>query len=184
MTWPDGTPLVDGNGDGILDLGAVDSATTANVRLVVIPNEELGELIGAFDTTVIENRFVWIRTCFINDTTVVDDSVSIITVFQPPFDIHNYPNPFSGATTFAYTIPRAGYVSLRIYNRAGEHIRTLIDEEHYPLGGVFEIDWNGLTEAGNTPAPGVYLYVLQWKPDEGGGLLKTKKIIKKALMQP
>lgn len=179
-----GNALVDNDASGFIDVGEVDSLETRTVRFVVRPPAELGELLGQFDTTVIETRYVWIRTHYTNDTTYIDDSVEVVTVFEPKFDIHNYPNPFSGRTTFAYSIPSAGNVTLRVYNRAGEHVRTLIDNEHVERGGLYEISWDGLTTEGRRPAPGVYLYSLEWRGDAAKGLVKTRRIVKKALLEP
>jgi hypothetical protein len=164
-------------------LGVVDSSETIDVELLVWPHAGLGGLTEVFDTTVTEPRVVWVRTCYTLDLGLHNDSVFVTTVFEPLLDIHNYPNPFSGSTTFAFSIPRAGHVTLRIYNRAGEHIRTLIDEE-YAEGGLFREYWDGLTDSGHRPAPGVYIYSLQWREADAGGLFKTQKVVKKALMQP
>jgi hypothetical protein len=161
-------------------LGVIDSSETIEVDLSVWPYEGLGGLEEEIDTTVTEPRVVWVRTCYTTDLELRNDSVFVRTVFEPLLDIHNYPNPFSGSTTFAFSIPRAGHVTLRIYNRAGEHIRTLIDED-YPEGGLFEEYWD---DSGHRPSPGVYIYSLQWQEQDAGGLFKTQKVVKKALMQP
>ncbi|TKJ43848.1 hypothetical protein CEE36_01645 [candidate division TA06 bacterium B3_TA06] len=188
LSFEDGTPLLDEDNDGVPDLGSVDSAKMVVARLVVRPHEELGSIAGAFDTTVTEHRIVWIRTYYTDDPTLVNDSVLIMTRFEPVLDIHNYPNPFSGSTTFAFSIPRAGLVTLRIYNRAGEHIRTLIDEVFYEFGGIFEAHWDGLTESGHRPAPGVYIYTLGWRErrtdEESEEFSTAQRITKAALLQP
>jgi hypothetical protein len=186
LTFTDGGALPDLNDNGEPDVGALDSTQSVNLTLIVRPPEDLGSIVGDFDTAVVDDRYVWIQTGYVSDT-LVRDSVHIVTIFEPPLDIHNYPNPFSAArtgTTFAFTIPRAGQVSLRIYNRAGEHIRTLVDDEYYDLGGVFEEYWDGFTQVGETPAPGIYLYTLQWKADDASGIAKIKRITKSALLQP
>jgi hypothetical protein len=178
-----GGALTDYDGDGVLDVGSVDSAETKYVRLTVRPQAELGGITGDFDTTVIETRFVCIRTRYTGNPNLVNDSVRITTFFEPRLDIHNYPNPFRTSTTFAFSIPSAGYVSLRIYNRAGEHVRTLIENEHFERGGMFETPWDGLTSDQKRPAPGVYLYTLEWTGDLSKGLVKTRRVVKKALKQ-
>jgi len=186
LTFTDGGALPDLNDNGEPDVGALDSTQSVNLTLIVRPPEDLGSIVGDFDTAVVDDRYVWIQTGYVSDT-LVRDSVHIVTIFEPPLDIHNYPNPFSAVrtgTTFAFTIPRAGQVSLRIYNRAGEHIRTLVDDEYYDLGGVFEEYWDGFTQADEVPAPGIYLYTLQWKADDASGIAKTKRITKSALLQP
>jgi hypothetical protein len=41
----------------------------------------------------------------------------------------NYPNPFNPSTKIAFTIPKAGHVSLVVYDVLGKEITTLIDSE-------------------------------------------------------
>jgi hypothetical protein len=183
--WDSGLPLVDSDNSGEIDVGALDSANTVLVRLSITPPSGLGSLPGLpIDTTVVENRYVWIRSHHAENQFDMEDSVLLVTIFEPILDIHNYPNPFSGSTRFVYTIPRAGKVSLNIYNRAGEHIRTLIGDEDYETGGIFEIGWDGLSEDGRRAAPGVYLYALQWRELDGESYASAKRIVKKALVQP
>ena len=65
--------------------------------------------------------------------------------------LQNYPNPFNPNTTIKYSIPTGGIVNLRIYNAAGEEIRTLVNE--YKAEGTHEIlfDAEELTS-------GIYFY--------------------------
>ncbi|MBD3286770.1 hypothetical protein GF359_09150 [candidate division WOR-3 bacterium] len=185
FTFANNEPLDDYNNDGQSDLNFVEVLDTVSVKMVVRPPEELGSIIGEFDTTVVEQRYVWIQTGFEADT-IVRDSALLTTILEPEFDIHNYPNPFTDKTTFAYTIPRGGLVTLRIYNRAGEYIRTLLLDEELQYGGIFKIEWDGLTEDGKEPSPGIYIYALEWrerKEDDSYATFK-KRIVKKALLQP
>ena len=68
----------------------------------------------------------------------------------------NYPNPFNPTTTIEYRLPHQGHVMLAIYNLAGQHIRTLVDEQQ--SAGAHSRMWNGMDEHGNTVSSGVYLY--------------------------
>jgi flagellar hook assembly protein FlgD len=54
-------------------------------------------------------------------------------------------------------------VSLRIYNAAGQLVRTLVDEEQTPVAGGFSVTWDGASNAGENVASGVYFYRLTAK---------------------
>ncbi len=71
----------------------------------------------------------------------------------------NTPNPFNPATTIRYALPRAGDVSLRVFDLRGRLVRTLVDG-HQPAGD-HTVRWDGRTSAGGAAASGVYLYRLQ-----------------------
>ncbi|MDR3609563.1 MAG: type IX secretion system sortase PorU [Ignavibacteriaceae bacterium] len=73
-------------------------------------------------------------------------------------DVYNYPNPFSGKTTFTFqqNLDRIFNVKIKIYTVAGRLIKV-IDEY-----GVHEkyvtIEWDGKDQDGNFIANGVYFY--------------------------
>lgn len=83
-----------------------------------------------------------------------------------------YPNPFNPTTTIEYGIASAGRVSLRIYNAAGQLVRTLVDEEQAPRPEGFSVTWNGKDDRGQSAASGVYFYRLTAK-----GFERTKKLV-------
>ncbi len=116
-------------------------------------------------------------TQLVNDPGVIDFP-SMTTLAIPPLDIHNYPNPFSDRTTFIYSIPSNGQATLAVYNRAGEHIVTLADEEYQP--GIFTVLWDGVNTRGEGVAPGIYLYTLTFIDSEGS----SQSIVKTSLMHP
>jgi hypothetical protein len=84
----------------------------------------------------------------------------------------NYPNPFNPTTTIKYSIADRGQVSLKIYNAAGQLVRTLVNEEQAPQAGGFSKVWNGLNDRGQSVASGVYFYQLTAKNFE-----QTKKMV-------
>jgi hypothetical protein len=84
----------------------------------------------------------------------------------------NHPNPFNPTTTIRYTIADRGHVTLRIYNAAGQLVRTLVDEEKAPVQGGFSVNWNGLSDLGQPVASGVYFYQLTTK-----NFSETKKMV-------
>jgi hypothetical protein len=70
----------------------------------------------------------------------------------------NYPNPFNPSTTIAFTAPRAGHVTLTVYNLLGQRILTLADEVVSP--GRYEFEWSGADERGKPVSSGIYFYHL------------------------
>jgi hypothetical protein len=77
----------------------------------------------------------------------------------------NYPNPFNPSTSIEFALPKAGFVTLKIYNMLGEEVATLVSEK-LPAGNHQRVwEAKGL-------ASGVYLYRLQ-----AGEFLQTKKLI-------
>jgi photosystem II stability/assembly factor-like uncharacterized protein len=91
-----------------------------------------------------------------------DDSPTLPTRFE----LHqNYPNPFNPTTIIKFSLPRAGFVTLKVLNLLGEEVATLVSQESGP--GVFRAQWNAPGFAS-----GVYFYRLQ-----AGSFLETKKLI-------
>ncbi|MCK5617885.1 MAG: T9SS type A sorting domain-containing protein, partial [Candidatus Krumholzibacteria bacterium] len=82
-----------------------------------------------------------------------------------------YPNPFNPTTTIHYTVKRRANVSLRIYNVAGQLIRTLVDEAK-TAGEVHTATWDGRNGAGQSVSSGVYFYKLVAKD-----FTQTKKMV-------
>jgi flagellar hook assembly protein FlgD len=63
-------------------------------------------------------------------------------------------------------------VSLRIYNAAGQLVRTLVDEEQSPRPEGYTAVWDGLGNRGEEVATGVYFYKLTAKE-----FTQTKKMV-------
>ncbi len=83
----------------------------------------------------------------------------------------NYPNPFNPVTTIKYTIKEQAHVSLRVYNVAGQLVRTLVNEVQKP-DGVKPVEWHGFNNSGQPVASGVYFYKLVTKD-----FSQTKKMV-------
>lgn len=68
--------------------------------------------------------------------------------------LHISPDPFVYSTIISYSISRAEYVSLQIFDRMGRHITTLVDE--FQTTGSYAVQWKGLDTNGATLPSGVY----------------------------
>lgn len=71
----------------------------------------------------------------------------------------NYPNPFNPSTVIAYDLPKAGHVTLEIFNILGQRVRLLSDGMQQ--AGQYRVEWQGSDEDGHPVASGVYLYRLR-----------------------
>jgi hypothetical protein len=70
----------------------------------------------------------------------------------------NYPNPFNPTTNISFEIAKAGYVQLRIFNSLGQVVRTLANDIFE--SGVYQAQWDGLDDSGQSLSSGIYLYRL------------------------
>jgi hypothetical protein len=87
---------------------------------------------------------------------LLEDPVGIDPVAYADRLENAYPNPFNPATTITYSIASAGRVSLKVYNAAGQLVRTLVDEDQSPRPEGFTVTWDGLGDRGGRAASGVY----------------------------
>lgn len=68
------------------------------------------------------------------------------------------PNPFSGLTTIGFNVGRPGHTAIRVYDRTGQVVRTLLDDIR--PAGAHTVRWDGTDNLGNKVAPGVYFCTL------------------------
>jgi len=76
-----------------------------------------------------------------------------------------YPNPFNPTTRIEYTIPRSGFVSLKVFNALGQEVATLFSGIQQPGTHVATFD-------GGSHASGVYFYRI-----EAGSFSSVKKFV-------
>ena len=81
-----------------------------------------------------------------------------------------YPNPFNPSTTFSFSVPVEGNISLNIYDMSGRLIRSLVDGMLDQ--GYHNMVWNGLDNNGQAVSSGLYIYSLQ-----GDDVSITKKMV-------
>ncbi|NUM72082.1 MAG: T9SS type A sorting domain-containing protein [Ignavibacteriaceae bacterium] len=82
--------------------------------------------------------------------------------------MQNYPNPFNPSTTISFTIDKADFVNLSVYNIAGEKVATLVNQE-LSVG-----KYNYQFDASKLPS-GIYLYTL----NSGGERITRKMMLMK-----
>lgn len=82
----------------------------------------------------------------------------------------NYPNPFNSGTTIKYHLPKAGKVSVEVYDISGQEIRVLVDGEN--TAGEHQVIWDGRDRYGNQVPSGLYLYQLRL-----GSYCEVKKML-------
>jgi len=99
-----------------------------------------------------------------------------VTAIEPSipttFALHqNVPNPFNPATVIRYDVPQGGgWVTLRVFDVAGRHVRTLVDGVETP--GEKRATWDGRNNRGSRVATGVYFYSMQ-----APGFVETRKMV-------
>ena len=70
----------------------------------------------------------------------------------------NSPNPFKQSTTINYQVAQPGQVSLKVYNIAGQVVKTLVDGQQN--AGIQNVTWDGKDANGRSVSAGVYVYRL------------------------
>jgi hypothetical protein len=83
----------------------------------------------------------------------------------------NFPNPFNPSTRIQFSLPVKGHVSLRIYNVAGQLVKTL--QDGVMDAGSHELTWDGSNNLGANVASGVYFY----KINAGDNYENMKKMV-------
>jgi plastocyanin len=101
-------------------------------------------------------------------TITVNNATAITSTSQQPVSFsldQNYPNPFNPSTNIKYSIAKAGYVTLKIYDMLGNEVNTLVSQRLSPGNYSAEFHADGLPS-------GIYLCQLK-----SGNFSSTKKMI-------
>ena len=153
--------------DNSLDLAGTTITLDANTTVLGVQNERL--TLSALR----DGQFVKVRAeisgASPRATTVELLQGSVLSVaVEDEFNLprqftlnQNYPNPFNPVTTISFDVLGAtpANVSLTVYNVLGQAVRTLLVGEL--TGGKYDVEWNGLNDAGQRLASGIYLYSLR-----------------------
>ena len=97
---------------------------------------------------------------YVIDLTISVDEIPDAYANHGDFTLYqNYPNPFNPSTVISFTLDKAGFVELYIYNVLGQKIRTLINSRE--SAGFHYVIWNGLDDGGNSVGAGIFIYLLR-----------------------
>ena len=102
----------------------------------------------------------------------------VLVAYEIPTEtelLRNYPNPFNPETWIPYQLAEDAFVTLTIYDGAGQIVRTL--DVGHRVAAVYEnrskaIYWDGRNEIGEGVASGVYFYHLS-----AGDYSATRKMV-------
>lgn len=87
------------------------------------------------------------------------------------YGVSAHPNPFNPATTISYQLVENAKVSLAIFDMQGKLVLTLVNSEK--AAGHYSLRWNGINEAGQKAASGLYIYRLIATPISGSQLFRA-----------
>jgi len=94
---------------------------------------------------------------FINGEISISPSVGVKetpNISPIKFELYqNYPNPFNPSTTIQFDIPKASFLTLKVYNVLGQEVATLVNEKRE--AGRYEVGFNA-----STLSSSVYFYRL------------------------
>lgn len=136
--------------DGLLDLNIISLAESGG-----------GKIYCSSLTSGIYSRDKFTITSVENESPKIPSNAIL---FQ------NYPNPFNPSTVISYQLSATSMVSLKIYDVLGREITTLVNEIKAP--GIYEIQFNTESLAGNSLPSGIYFYQLR-----AGSFVQTRKMI-------
>ncbi|MBN2380636.1 hypothetical protein JXM67_12615 [candidate division WOR-3 bacterium] len=173
------TELTDHNANGIPDVGELDAFTGrctlwVEIQLPTDYDPTLGQIDSAgppgsafsdTDTTAV----------YVSSDGQSADSAVLITSVMPGLNMHNFPNPFENETRIVWSQPEDGEVTIRLADRAGRPVATIHEADCQ--AGIHSHLWQAETSSGDTLAPGVYVIILEYQPQDGS----KRRILTKAL---
>jgi len=81
---------------------------------------------------------------------------------------HNYPNPFNNSTRIILGNTKAAYLTVKVYDFAGEPVNTLLQNFYKSQTGENSyVDWYGDTDKDEKVANGIYLCHISAKDSDG-----------------
>jgi hypothetical protein len=84
----------------------------------------------------------------------------------------NFPNPFNPTTSVKFSVPKDGFVTLKVYDMIGQEVATLFSGN--AQRGTYTLNWNGKDNSGNYVSSGSYIYRMTANTGE---FTQSKKMI-------
>ena len=175
-----GTNLaVDVNGDGavnVLDLilvaGMFDSAAAAPSAQSQVPETLTAVEVQGWLT---DARALEVKDPIMKRGFAVLEQLLVSLTPKETELLANYPNPFNPETWIPYRLAEDAFVTLTVYDTAGQVVRTL--EVGHRIASAYEsrskaVYWDGRNDVGEQVASGVYFYTLR-----AGEYFATRKMV-------
>jgi hypothetical protein len=162
---PNSTPYVaDVDGDGDLDVAM--GADDAFARVLGTPGPAIpGAAPWPGYQGVHDARGAYVHVRLGSTAPDLSASSGAILLFPPA------PNPFRGATTVRFSLPRADWVRVTVHDVAGRRVATPANGFWPP--GTHAVTWDGADGSGRTVASGVYFLRLS-----AGDASRTAKVLR------
>ncbi|GBD91209.1 bacillolysin precursor [bacterium BMS3Abin04] len=139
-----------------------DDQGVINLRQILLNNDKITPA-GASQAYVSEEQLPYWYAVGNHPVSVEeDDSRTIPNNFKL---LQNYPNPFNPSTVIEFSIQKATYTSLKVYDILGKEISTLVNEEKQP--GNYKVNF----DASNLSS-GIYYYRLN-----AGNFTENRKML-------
>ncbi|MBN2380634.1 hypothetical protein JXM67_12605 [candidate division WOR-3 bacterium] len=170
--------LADCNYNDVPDVGKVEAfGGICSLYVEVEVPEDIDPASGQLDTlrgprTAADTTMVWVHAA---SDGIVSDSATLVTSFIPGLSVHNFPNPFDTETRIVWSQPDEGEVTIRLADRSGRQVATIYQAACD--AGLHTYLWQARSASGSALAPGVYVLILNYNPQEGPARRTTAKLL-------
>ena len=173
-----GTNLsADVNGDGVVTILDLVSVAGMFEATTAAPSAHPQTTLTAVEVQQWLNsaRSLEISTPIMNRGLMILEQLLVSLTPRKTVLLSSYPNPFNPETWIPYRLAEDAFVTLTIYNRSGQVVRTL--DVGHRIAAFYEsqskaIYWDGTNEFGEAVSSGVYFYHLS-----AGDYSATRKMV-------
>jgi|GEM_PF-2158094 len=118
--------------------------------------------VSIWEYNQITHSYVWDEYSSAWGVTLVEDKSSLPIKYILS---QNFPNPFNPTTMIKYSVPKSGFVTIKVYDVLGKEIITLVNQEM--KSGDYNVEFNAINLSS-----GIYFYRMQ-----AGNFVDTKKLL-------